>query len=80
MGLSKIDQDKWTGALKVIDYNNISFVDVNGDLSAPMYAEFTGLQAVEDLNGFSYLRRNRNGGSSLRAPGRSASKPPPRRV
>ena len=30
MGLSKLEQDKKTGALEVVDYDNISFADVNG--------------------------------------------------
>ncbi len=30
IGLSKIDQDKRTGTLEVVDYNHISFADVNG--------------------------------------------------
>ena len=30
IGLSKIDQDKQTGTLEVVDYDHISFADVNG--------------------------------------------------
>jgi secreted PhoX family phosphatase len=30
MGLAKLDQDKRTGALEVVDYDHISFADVNG--------------------------------------------------
>ncbi len=30
MGLTKLDQDKRTGVLEVVDYDNISFADVNG--------------------------------------------------